>query len=204
MDRTYNTQTQLLVAGAKAGDRASMEQLFHLYSERILRIVRFRMGNELRSQMQSMDLVQDALMGAFRDLGGFSYRNEGDFLRWVSKIAENRLRDHLERMHMKKRDIRKEVPLSISGDDDSYHPANEPVESVTPSIIMSHREDLNRLELAMDKLKPEYREVIVLSRIEGLTHEQIADRMGKTPGAVRMLLVRALSSIGTFLEDTHD
>jgi DNA-directed RNA polymerase specialized sigma24 family protein len=69
MDRTYNTQTQLLVAGAKAGDRASMEQLFHLYSERILRIVRFRMGNELRSQMQSMDLVQDALMGAFRDLG---------------------------------------------------------------------------------------------------------------------------------------
>ena len=47
----------------------------------------------------------------------------------------------------------------------------------------------------MDKLKPEYREVIVLTRIEGLSQEEVGKRLGKSADAVRMLLSRAMVAL---------
>lgn len=104
-------KTQQLVSLAKQGDRSALDQLCGVYGERVLRIIRLRMGSELRSQMESMDLVQDVLMCALRDLGDFTYTNEGDFLRWLGKIAENRIRDNLDKLHAGKRDIHKKTPL---------------------------------------------------------------------------------------------
>ena len=104
---TTNKQTLHLVTLAKAGDKLAIEKLYEIYSERILRRVRPRMGSKLRSKMQSMDIVQDALFSSFRDMKNFVYKNEGDFLRWLSTIAENKIRDHLRKLG---RDIIKEVP----------------------------------------------------------------------------------------------
>ncbi|MHC4541771.1 MAG: RNA polymerase sigma factor, partial [Planctomycetota bacterium] len=137
-------ETQELVVLAKGGDYSAQDRLYSAYGERVRRIVRLRMGSKLRSKLESMDLVQDVLMCALRDLGDFTYRNEGDFLRWLSRIAENRLRDNLDKLHSDKRDIRKEVPL------DNYRPATAggfvgtpgPIAATTPSIIMSRKEDL--------------------------------------------------------------
>ncbi|MHC4511392.1 MAG: RNA polymerase sigma factor [Planctomycetota bacterium] len=104
-------ETQELVVLAKGGDYSAQDRLYSAYGERVRRIVRLRMGSKLRSKLESMDLVQDVLMCALRDLGDFTYRNEGDFLRWLSRIAENRLRDNLDKLHSDKRDIRKEVSM---------------------------------------------------------------------------------------------
>ena len=65
---------------------------------------------------------------------------------------------------------------------------------------MSKREDLNKLEKAMEKLKPEYREVITLTKIEGLTYQEAAEKMGKGPDAVRMLLSRAITALSQSFE----
>ena len=62
---------------------------------------------------------------------------------------------------------------------------------------MSKKEDLARLEKALDGLRPEYREVLILSRIEGLSYGQIGQRLGKTPDAVRMLASRATAALAT-------
>ena len=104
-------KTQQLVMLAKVGDESALEQLCGAYAERIRRIVRLRMGSELRSKLESLDIVQDAMMSALRGLGDFSYRGEGSFLRWLSGIAENQIREDLDRLHAAKRDIRKEVAL---------------------------------------------------------------------------------------------
>jgi len=155
------------------------------------------MGGELRSKLESMDLAQDVFISALRDLGNFTYKNEGDFLRWLSKIAENRLRDHIDKLHANKRDIRKEVQLKsyepTTGD--SFVVALGPIDTTTPSAIMSKREDLARLAKALDALKPEYREVIVLTKIDGLSYKEIADRLGKSGDAVRMLVSRAIAAL---------
>ena len=167
---SFSRNTQRLVTLAKTGDESALEQLCKAYGERIRRIIRLRMGNELRSKLESMDLVQDAFIAALRGLENFTYQNEGDFLRWLSKIAENRLRDNLKKLHANKRDIRKEMSLNNrQSSQDSFVKMTGPVDSTTPSVIMSRREDLDKLEKAMDKLKPEYKEVILLTKIEGLS-----------------------------------
>ena len=188
-------KTQELVALAQGGDNAALDQLCKVYGERVQRIVRFRMGGELRAKLESMDLVQDAFVAAVRDLDKFEYRDEGDFLRWLSRIAENRIRDNLDKLHANKRDIRREIPLNghRRGGENSFVKTIGPADSVTPSVIMSKREELNKLEKAMEKLRPEYRDVIVLVRIEGLSHKEAAKRMGKRPDSTRALFSRALA-----------
>jgi RNA polymerase sigma-70 factor (ECF subfamily) len=160
------------------------------------------MGGELRGKLESMDLVQDTFIEAVKDLGKFEYQNEGDFLRWMSKIAENRIRDNLKRFHADKRDIGREVPVDhhLPKTDDNPTRTPEPIRTTTPSVIMSIGEELDRLENAMDLLKPEYREVIVLSQIEGLSFKEIGDRLGTSPDAIRMRIARAMASLASAFE----
>lgn len=199
MKRSFNYKTQQLLTLAKDGDVSALNRLCKAYAERVRWMIRLRMNNELRSKLESMDVVQDVLINALQGLGDFTYENEGDFIRWLSKIAENSLRDNLDKLHAGKRDIRKEVRLADSGSTTSrgFHEIPSPVDNTTPSMIMSKGEDLIKLEKAIDMLKPEYREVIVLTKIEGLSYSQIGDRLDKSDDAVRMLLSRAMAALTT-------
>jgi RNA polymerase sigma-70 factor (ECF subfamily) len=60
---------------------------------------------------------------------------------------------------------------------------------------MSRKEDLDKLEKAIDQLKPEHKEVIVLTKIEGLSYKEIGQRLGKSADAVGMLLSRAMVAL---------
>ena len=202
MRNNFSNKTQHLIVLAKDGDESALDQLCRVYSERVRWIVRLRMGAEIRSKLESMDLAQDVLISAFRDLGNFTYKNEGDFLRWLSEIAENRLRDNLDRLHADKRDIRKEVRFDShrTTTENSFVGSAEPIDLTTPSVIMSKREDLARLAKALDALKPEYRKVIVLTKIEGLSYKEIAESLGKSSDAVRMLVSRAIAALSGAFE----
>ena len=73
-------KTQQLVTMAQEGDNTALDQLCSVYGERVRRIVRFRMGPALRANLESMDLTQEALIEAIKDLGDFTFSNDGDFL----------------------------------------------------------------------------------------------------------------------------
>ena len=197
-------RTQQLVTQAQGGDDSALGQLCGVYAERVRRIVRFRMGPELRSQLESMDLVQEALIEAVKDLGDFAYSNDGDFLRWLSSIVENTIRDNVDRIHAAKRDVRRQVSLDkMAARADMLHAdAGLPVVTTTPSVVLSLREELDRLEEAMDRLKPQYREVIVMAKIEGLSCKEIAARQNKRPAAVAMSLSRAIVAVTNIFERT--
>ncbi|UCG59146.1 MAG: sigma-70 family RNA polymerase sigma factor [Phycisphaerales bacterium] len=197
MSYSCNHKTQQLVALAKGGDESALDQLCRVYAERVRWMVRLRMGKELRRRLDSMDVVQDVLIHAVGGITDFTYDNEGDFVRWLSKIVENALRDNWERFHAEKRDIRKEIPLGNGGRRSGSGPSGVPgpVGTTTPSVILSRKEDLARLEKAIDALKPEYKEVIVLTKIEGLGYQQIADRVDKSSEAVRKLVSRAMTAL---------
>jgi RNA polymerase sigma-70 factor (ECF subfamily) len=197
-------KTQQLVTMAQEGDNTALDQLCSVYGERVRRIVRFRMGPELRSQLESMDLVQEALIEAIKDLGFFTYSNDGDFLRWLSSIVENTIRDNIDRIHAAKRDVRRQVSLNRAAAH-ANHPdvdVDLPAGTTTPSVVLSLREDLDKLEQAMDRLKPQYREVLVLAKIEGLSCKEIATRQNKNPAAVAMSLSRAIVAVTNIFERT--
>ena len=190
-------RTQQLVALAQEGDPSALDQLCGVYAERVRRIVRFRMGPELRSQLESMDLVQETLIDAVKDLGAFTYSSEGDFLNWLARIVENTIRDNVDRMHAAKRDVRRQVSLGqvAAGAGGARADAGLPVATTTPSAVLSLREELDRLERAMDHLRPEYRQVIVLAKIEGLACKEIAEKLNKSRAAVAMSLSRAIVAV---------
>lgn len=196
--------THQLVLSAQNGDRSAMEQLCNVYAERIRRIVRLRVGPELRTQLESMDLVQDALIAAVTGLKDFRDNDDGDFMRWLAKIAENRIRDHVDHIHAAKRDIRRQVSLK---DDQSESSRGKPYRSVpvvttTPSVLLARREELDRLEKAMDRLSDDYRKVLLLAKIESLPHEQIAEKMKKSPAAVAKMLSRAIVALANEFENS--
>jgi RNA polymerase sigma-70 factor (ECF subfamily) len=144
-----------------------------------------------------MDLVQDTLLMAVRDLDDFTCRNDGDFLRWLLSVAENRIHDNVDRFHAQKRDIRRQISLEKLAKHATSleRHGGLPLATTTPSVVLARREDLDRLEQAMDRIKPEYRKVIMLAKIEGLSHKDIGARLGKSPAAVAMLLSRAIVAL---------
>ena len=197
MNPNCEHKTQSLVTLAKEGDKLAIEQLCGIYGERVRRIIRLRIDRKLRSKIDSVDVVQDALILAMGGLKDFTYKNEGDFLRWLSKIAENKLHDILDKFYTEKRDIRKEIPFKKieNNTEEVSFIAAEPLDTTTPSVLLFKKEQLDRLEKAIDDLKPDYREVIYLSRIERLSNAEIAEKLGKSKGAVAMLLSRALVAL---------
>jgi len=194
---TLGQKTRHLVVLAREGDQSALNQLYSVYADRVRWIVRFRMSQELRSKMESMDVVQDVLIHAFSGLDDFTYSNEGDFVRWLSRIAENELRGSLKKLHADKRDIRKEVRLATFGSstEGGYVKPHVPIQTTTPSMILSGKEDLAKLEKAIDQLKPDYKEVIVLAKIDGLSYKEIGDKLGKSIDSVGHLLSRAMMAL---------
>ncbi|MBN2128878.1 MAG: sigma-70 family RNA polymerase sigma factor [Sedimentisphaerales bacterium] len=202
MDVGIVQKTRQLVSQAQNGDASALGQLCSVYGERVRRMVRLRMAPELRSQLESMDLVQDALIAAVGGLNNFTYRHEGDFLRWLSQVAENRIRDHVDRLHAAKRDVRRQVRVSDRPGSlrDGLRRQVIPMVTTTPSAVLVRSEELNRLERAMDRLKDEYREVLLLAKIEGLAHKDIAERMNRSAAAVAKLLSRAIVALANEFE----
>ena len=194
---TSAQKTRELVALAKDGDKPALNRLYTVYAERVRWMVRFRINRQLRSKLESMDLVHNTFVHALGGLNDFTYRNEGDFVRWLSKIAENEVRANLRGLHAQKRDIRKETPLDDDGPNTGRAFAGTAglIRTTTPSAIMSRKDELDRLENAMDELKPEYREVIVLTKIEGLAYKEVSKKLGKSNEAVRKLVSRAMAEL---------
>jgi len=199
---TARQKTQELVALAKEGDASAVNTLYAVYAERVRRIVRLRMPRELSAKLDSMDVVQDALFSALKRLEQFTYTSEGDFLRWLARVAQNALHDRVDKLHADKRDIRREVRLDYRRPamETGEHAPPQAIETTTPSALMSRKEELDRLEEAMHRLKPEYRQVVILAKIEGLSYGEIGDQLGKSPDAVKMLVSRAIVALASAYE----
>jgi RNA polymerase sigma-70 factor (ECF subfamily) len=81
--------------------------------------------------------------------------------------------------------------------------AAEPAASgPTQSRVQRRQERFERLQAALDGLPPDYRRVLVLSRLDGLPAQEIARRMGRTSNAVYHLIVRGLQMLRDRFGDT--
>ncbi|MGE0144285.1 MAG: sigma-70 family RNA polymerase sigma factor [Planctomycetota bacterium] len=157
------------------------------------------MGAELRSLMTAPDLVQSVCREVLEDLSGFEYRGEAAFRHWLFACTENKLREKHRFHHAGRRDVGKEQTLPDDATAlSSYHTL------ITPSRDLAVREQLRLVESAFDRLPDDYREAITLHRLCGLSHAEIAERMGKSEGAVRNLVYRGISKLALLVDEDRD
>jgi RNA polymerase sigma-70 factor, ECF subfamily len=187
-------RTAELVAAYQDGEGAALEELFARYYDRVLRIVRIRMGKRLRSRMDSVDIVQNTFGAAMVSLKDFEMREPGSLIHWLATIAENQLRGASDYLGALKRDSRRDMAMtrirsSMASGEFTYDP-----ESKVPSPIdeLSRIEREGLLDECVAELPEDYREVILLRDFAGASWEYITEQMGRvTPRATAMLHARA-------------
>ena len=165
---------------------------------RLRAFLRLRMGPVVRSKESTEDLVQSVCREALEGPDDFEYRGEASFRHWLFRRAEHKVQDRGRYYARRKRDAGLEVPLVPAGGEAEMLRGLESV--FTPSRDAAAREELERLERAFRDLPPDYQEVILLARVVGLSHAEIAERMGRTVSATWTLLSRALARLSTHLD----
>ena len=185
---TREDGTQELIRRAQSGDREAFDELVAFHRKELESFIGSRLGAALQGRFEVADVVQETLLKAFRSLSSFEWRGERSFPRWLVGIA-NHLILHLARKYRgaERLGLQPEVP----GDSDS------------PSRNLRREERFDRLQESLDRLSPEHREVIVLTRIEGLSVEEVSRRINRSPKAARQLLWRALRSLRKSFGDTE-
>ena len=104
------TSTFTLLEQAKAGDGDALSRVFEQYQRRLAVLVHFKLSPRAREFSEVEDVVQETCLRAFRDIGRFTYRSPGSFLRWLSSIADHVIVDRL-RYHNRERRAGEEVPF---------------------------------------------------------------------------------------------
>ena len=148
-------------------------------------------GGLVAEKESSSDLVQSVCRELLERLEDrrFRYRGEAEFRKWLYGAALMKISSRARFWRAAKRDAAREGGSSIS--------AHAFEAQATPSRHFELSEELDRLRLALERLPERYREVIELAQVEGLTHEEIAGKLGITEGHSRVLLSRALARLST-------
>ncbi len=198
--------TQVLIEQVQQGDRAALDELCNRYLLRVLAAVRIRLGAKLRNKVESWDIVQEVMIDALRKVESFDFRTEGAFLKFLNQVVENRIRDEADHWAAQKRSPDREISIENGRSGDAQNPLmlSEGSGALTPSRVVSLREDLQILERAMDRLgeeSPEYRELITAVKIEGRTYREIAEETQSTEDAVRMRVKRATLALARIYKD---
>ena len=177
-----------LIQRYKNGDAEAFAALFEKYRRRLAVLIHYKLGEHQRRLVDVDDLLQETFFAASRDLDRFEYRSPGSLLRWLSRIADHVIVDAVRFESRKKRDGGE----AVSFRSESNPGGAEPVDTKTPSRLLAEKQAVEALLDRLNRLPEEYRQAIVLAKIEGLTTQELAERLGKSRQNAALLLHRAL------------
>jgi RNA polymerase sigma-70 factor (ECF subfamily) len=191
-----------LIAHARGGDPEALGRLLDLYRNYLKLVARSLIGAALRVKVEPSDLVQETFLKAHREFAGFAGRGEPELIAWLRRILARTVADQVKHHRRKGRDhMRQEsLDLLLERSDATIHQALASYGG-SPSERASRREQAVLLADAVSQLPPDYREVFILRTLEHVPFEEIADIMGRSVGAVRMLWARTLERLNRMLEN---
>jgi RNA polymerase sigma-70 factor (ECF subfamily) len=192
-----SAQVDQLIERARQQETTSLGELLELYRNYLAILATTQLDSRLRRRMNPSDLVQEAMLAAHRDFAKFRGGTEREFLAWLRQILINCLRHAYEKnLKSKRRDVRLEVSIeqiSAGLNQSAVSLAHVLADGgSSPSKPLHDREQAVELANQLAKLRPQYRDVIVLRNLQGLSFEEVAERMDRNPGAIRMLWLRAI------------
>lgn len=194
---TPPTPSQVLLQQFREGDNRAGDELLRRHQPWLKFLARREIDTRYRGKFDASDIVQQALLEAVRDMPQFEGQTEEEFRAWLRTILTHVLAHEFRRYGgTQKRDVTQEVSMNESLLRSSEWLSEALAGSVSsPSFQAARHEQELLLADVLTRLPDDYREVIVLRNLEGLSHEDIAQRMGRGVGAVRMLWVRALARL---------
>jgi RNA polymerase sigma-70 factor (ECF subfamily) len=181
-----------LVKQASRGDRPAIDELLRRHLPGLRAFIRLRAGPVIRKRESESDLAQSVCRELLEHLDRFQYDDERGFKRWLYTTALRKILNRYEYYAACKRNFLREDPQSLS---EHYRTLS------TPSQHAMKQEEIERVERAFDELGEEQREVVTLAHLVGLSRAEIARQLGKSEGAVRTMLSRALAQLAEILEE---
>jgi RNA polymerase sigma-70 factor (ECF subfamily) len=191
-----------LTARIRQRDTQALASYLAEHRPQLMAFIERQLGTALRRKIEPDDVFQEASAEAVRSLPTVELGDREPFS-WLCQIAEHRIIDlHRRFFGAAKRDAAREVPLGAGGGSDTQ-PAgliNLLVASMTtPSQAFSREAREFRLLEALGKLPEDQQTALRLRYIENLPSKQIAEQLGKTDAAVRVMLTRSLKKLNELL-----
>ena len=191
-------EEQTLIQRAIAGELSGLEQLLQAHHDRLLQYISRQLPDELKRTIEPADVVQDTFFEACRLIGGFEPKGDDSVFRWLVTIARHRMIDML-RAH-RARPVGG-LPQGSSTDASLVILLEQlAIYRRTPSRSAASHEFLAAIEGSLMRLPPEYREVVTLRHLQGLSVPETAVRMNRTHDAVYWLCCRALQALRADLQ----
>jgi RNA polymerase sigma-70 factor, ECF subfamily len=194
-----------LIQLARAGDGQALESLLQRYREYVRLLVRCRARGRLQARVDSSDFVQETLLRAARNIQQFQGAGEEEWCAWLARIAENEV-VHQMRHHLGAAKRAASREQAVAEPDDSANGASRldrwfTKAQTSPSLAAIRKERSLLLADALARLADDYREVLILRHLEGLEFPEVAQRMNRSAGAVRVLWTRALKKLREELQN---
>jgi len=172
-----------LVDAARAGDAGAFTALVVRYQRKVYAVA---LGI-VKDPDQAWDVSQEAFVRVHGHLAEF--KGESSFQTWVMRIASHLSIDSLRRERKNRRDQLEDVGEELIGE------AGEGILSTPlgndPSANLLRRELAGRMQQALDGLPEIHRTILVLREVEGLSYEELAERLGVQKGTVMSRLFHA-------------
>jgi RNA polymerase sigma-70 factor (ECF subfamily) len=200
---TPGPPTEELLRLARAGDAEARGRLLEAYRAYLTLLARVQLGRDLQGKVDPSDLVQEAFMEAHRDFARFQGQTEAELRAWLRRVLATGLADQVRRYcGTRRRDLRLERHLAAELDRSSQAlERGLAAPGSSPSAQAEHREDTRRLAEALERLPPDYREVLLLRHFQGLTFPEIARRLDRTLDMVKNVWLRGLARLRRSLEE---
>jgi RNA polymerase sigma-70 factor (ECF subfamily) len=189
-------EDRALIARAQAGDRVAFRQLVERHQRRAFAIAL----SLVRDENDARELVQDAFLRVFKNLGGF--QGGSSFFTWLYRIITNLSIDLIRKPGRQTTDL-EEARLEMDDGPDLDLPFLSRLEGADPAEVVRRREISARLQTALDALPSYHRAVIVMREIDGLSYEEMAQAMSVSKGTIMSRLFHARQKLQRALADCY-
>ena len=169
MDRASSTA---VLRQALAGSDAALDALYQQVAPRLLAFIRLKMGRDLRSRLESRDILQATFLKSFEHLDDFEGSDSRSLLGWMMRIAEHEIRDRADFHGRQQRDAKREDDVADHAD------LQARTRSALSRLIVG--EQAERLDAALAGLSEAHRQVIVLRTFEELSFGEVGRIVGKS------------------------
>ena len=194
-DHADTVDDNTLAAACRKGDLKAFECLV-VRHQRVLINVAFRMTGVYED---ACDIVQDAFIAAWRKIG--DYRGEAKFSTWLTAIVVNLSRNRLQQMQQRNRREAYSLNAPFPGGDGESLP-DPPSDAPSTLEQMEEHELRVFLQLCIEKLTAEFREVLVLRDMQEMSYEEVGATLSLREGTVKSRLFRARDAVRECLKNT--